>query len=187
MQNEEHTALESIIKLSDEPIEQLSTVIGVFNENVDFYQKMPFIVKPFLKRDLSSLSHLTEKEWLDLLNNIIENFEKIKSTASSIKEINKPIEESSSTNDLASLFKIKSRTRHITKIKNVRAKKENILVNTGTSTLSTLKEKITVNNIKFCPECGHKCQGKKSLTEHIYRTHYNRREEILKAVELYGI
>ena len=155
MQNEEHTALESIIKLSDEPIEQLSTVIGVFNENVDFYQKMPFIVKPFLKRDLSSLSHLTEKEWLDLLNNIIENFEKIKSMASSIKEINKPIEESSSTNDLA------ARAR--------------------------AKDKISVNNIKFCPECGHKCQGKKSLTEHIYHTHYNRREEFWKAVELYDI
>ena len=78
MQNEEHTAIESIIQLSEEPIEQLSTIIGVFNENIDLYQKMPFIVKPLLKRDLSSLSHLNEKEWIDLLNSIMKNFEKIK-------------------------------------------------------------------------------------------------------------
>lgn len=160
MQNEEHTAIESIIQLSDEPIEQLSTIIGVFNENIDLYQKMPFIVKPLLKRDLSSLSHLNEKEWIELLNSIMKNFEKIKSTASSIKKMNESIEESTSTNDLA------ARAR---------------------ATLPTLKQIFFLNDTKFCPECGYKCQGKKSLTEHINRTHYNRREEILKAVELYGI
>lgn len=164
--------LESIISLSDAPLEDLSLVINHIKDHVSYYQNLPSIAKPFLKRDLPSISNLEEQEWLDMLNIIKANLEDIKSAASNIL---------GKSPSLAPENKSMTTVEKITN-KKIKRNKEDKSLSNGILTLQ--EKKIIKGATTYCPECGHKCNGKRGLKVHIYAIHNEIREEMLKTFEL---
>jgi hypothetical protein len=174
--------LESIISLSAAPLVDLSLVIDNIKDHVSYYQNLPTIAKPFLKRDLPSISNLEEQEWLDMLNIIKANLEEINSAASnilgkspSLAPENKPMPKAEK------IKKIKRKKTVFNSVVSLRTKEDKSLSNV----ILTLQEKKIIKGATiYCPECGHKCNGKRGLKVHIYAIHNEIREEMLKTFEL---
>jgi hypothetical protein len=174
--------LESIVSLSSNPIENLSLVINEIQHHVDVYQSTPKIVRPFIKRDIPTISSLNEEEFLDLLKNVKDNLESINKTISKIVR-----NEKSATPKPKS--KVKLQEKKIEEPKETRepkvptpVKKESEApVKDVPAPPKVVSEE---KKIVFCPECGHKCTGKKGLKVHISQVHNEIRDEMLKKYSL---
>ena len=60
--------LDFIIKLSKEPVTEIMSLTDTINEYLQLYEKSFFLHKPFIKRDLISVTNLGEHEMVDFLN-----------------------------------------------------------------------------------------------------------------------
>lgn len=179
IQNDE---LESIISQSVAPLENLSLAIYNIQEHINYYQKLPSIAKPFLKRDIPSISNLDEQEWLDMLHKIKENFENIYSTASNMLGTSPSIApEYESMPTVEIIKKKKLQKLNLDSIISQRKKKtKSPSYDVFPSQENNVPETATI----YCPECGHKCNGNKGLKIHIFRVHNDIRKEMLKTFEL---
>jgi hypothetical protein len=178
----EKSELESIITLSSTPMKDLTTVITHMNKQITFNEETPLIVKPFLKRDIPTITSYDEKEWLTLLTKIKGNFERINSSALKIF-----------TKDLAEIPKRK-KTKQLTKPTGKRPSKRIQITekkmneeDISTSYVPLDEEKKSKNGVVYCPECGHGCQGMKGLRVHIFQIHKQSREEMLQTIKLYNV
>jgi hypothetical protein len=193
--------IKSIIAMSEEPLEDLSSVIRAIDEYIQMYQKTPVIVKPFLKRDIPSITQLGEKEWLKLLTQIRGNLENISKIAANVKDLETPSVSSvevieSTTEQLVKEISTPTVSSFIRKRRrprmNILFASQNNVEDVSTEDVSTededgnsIEEEETKKRTVYCPECGHKCQGKKGLKVHIYKAHKDIREEMLKTLQLY--
>ena len=44
-----------------------------------------------------------------------------------------------------------------------------------------------IRKFLYCPECGHRCKGRRGLKIHTYTSHKDMKEEILETIELYQV
>jgi hypothetical protein len=176
--------LESIASLSSDPLEDLSHVIEQIENYVGVSQTAPSIIKPFLKRDVPTVSSLDEEELLGLLKNIKESFESINKTISSILK-----------DDFAAAPEVKKAPEKKKKSKESRKATDSIQVKKESKVppspekkesevLPSSEKKEAKVSIVYCPECGHKCVGKKGLKVHIFQVHNDIREKMLKKYAL---
>ena len=179
IQNDE---LESIISQSAAPLENLSLAIYNIQEHVNYYQKLPTIAKPFLKRDLPSISNLDEQEWLDLLHKIKENFENIYSTASNMLGKSPSIAPEYKSMPTIEIFKMKKLQKLDSDLILSQRKKKtkSLSYDIFPSQENNVPEKATI----YCPECGQECNGKRGLKTHIFADHNGIRKEMLKTFQL---
>lgn len=180
--NIQEDELESIISLSTAPLENLSVAINNFKDHLDYYEKLPSIAKPFLKRDIPTISNLEEQEWLDMLNKIKENFKNINSMASNmLGKSPTPVPESESIPSVEIIKKNKIPKMNVASILSQRKKDANTPNNDFVDPQQKkIPEKITI----YCPECGQKCNGKRGLRAHIFSVHNDIRKEMLKTFDL---
>ena len=153
------TELESIINLSSAPLKDLSLIIDHIKEQIEIYQTIPTLARPFLKRDIPTLTQLKEKEWLDFLNRIKGNLETINLAA--VNLIKTRSSEHANISEMSSMEPIQT----------IEEKEED------TEALSIAQEETEFQKIVFCPECGHKCNGIVGLKVHIYRVHNENRKK----------
>ena len=180
--NIEKDELESIISLSGAPLANLSLAINNFKDHFDYYQKLPSIAKPFLKRDIPSVSNLDEQEWLDLLNKIKENFENINSMATNMLGKNPsftPEHESKPTVENNRKKKIKK-----LKVNPILSDKKKAAILQSNDISHPQEKKIAEKMTIYCPECGQECNGKRGLKTHIFADHNGIRKEMLKTFQL---
>jgi len=171
--------LDFIIKLSKEPVTELMSLTDTINEYLQLYEKSFFLHKPFIKRDIISVTNLGEQEMVDFLNGIKEKLENISSLALNIKDINK-FSYGTKSEDFKPISKMK---KQIDKIEPKITDQKLILDKKEQKKEAQVEEPII--EFFYCPECGHKCKGQKGLKVHIYRAHGNLKESILKKVEMY--
>ncbi len=177
----ENSELESIIALSSPPMKDLTTIITHLNKQININEKTPLIVKPFLKRDISTITSLDEKEWLTLLNKIKGNLESINSFA--LKIIAKNITETT-TSDKPKQFTKLARKKTP---KGIQLTKKKIGEDISTSHALLHPEKKSQKTRVYCPECGHECQGRKGLKVHIFQVHNQSREQMMQMIKLYDV
>ena len=177
-ENASEDELESIISLSSAPLENLSLALNNIEEHVSFFKKTPALAKPFLKRDIPTISNLEEQEWLDLLNKIKENLKSINITASNMlgKSPSFPPE-----HELMRSHAKKIPKRNLASIQSPRKKEAKL---PSYDILPPQEKKVLETATIYCPECGHKCNGKKGLKVHIFKVHNDIRMEMLKTFEL---
>jgi len=171
--------LEFIIKLSKEPVTEIMSLTDTINEYLQLYEKSFFLHKPFIKRDLISVTNLGEHEMVDFLNGIKEKLENISSLALNIKDPNK-FSYDTKPEEFKSISQIEKPAD-----KPEPQKTDQELILDKKEEIKEVKEEDPIIEFVYCPECGHKCKGQKGLKVHIYRAHDNLKETILKTVELY--
>ena len=164
------TELESIINLSSAPLKDLSLIIDHIKEQIEIFQTIPTLARPFLKRDIPTLTQLKEKEWLDFLNRIKGNLETINLAASNIIKT-----QSSEHADIGEISSMESNQ-------------------TTAEETEEDSEALTIDQIEpefeksvYCPECGQKCNGISGLKVHIYEAHIESIEEMLEIIKEYNL
>lgn len=181
LKDPQNSELKSIIALSSPPIKDLKTVITHLTKQIKINEKTPLIVKPFLKRDIPTITSLDENEWLTLLTKIKGSLESINSTALKIIAKNRAEKPTS------------DKPKNVTKLARKRASKDIqftkkiIRKDTSTSHVPSHPEEKSKKTTVYCPECGHECQGRKGLKVHIFQVHNQSREKMLQAIKLYDV
>jgi hypothetical protein len=189
--NVQENELQTIITMSSAPIEDLKSVINNIREHIQLYQEIPSIAKPFIKRDIPTITNLKEDEWLEFLNGIKENLESINSAASKIIGKNQLTVERPArikrtrSKKSDSLFDFSSFI-HKEKIKQ-KSQESRETTPTRQQASATKEEKKPDEEVVYCPECGQKCKGKKGLKVHVHQSHNDQKKELLKAIKQYNI
>ena len=179
LKDPQNSELKSIIALSSPPIKDLTTVITHLTNQINLNEKTPLIVKPFLKRDIPTITSLDENEWLTLLTKIKGSLESINSTAKKIIAKNKAeMPTSDKPKDLPKLARKKTS-------KDIQSTKKISKKDTSTSHVPSHPEEKSKKTTVYCPECGHECQGRKGLKVHIFQVHNQSREKMLQTIKLY--
>ena len=164
--------------MSKEPVTEIMSLTDKINKYLQLYEKSSFLHKPFIKRDLISVTDLGEQEMVDFLNSIKEKLENISSLALNIRDINQSID--NEPEDFKSVPEIEKQADKLGP-----QKTDQELMLDKKEEIKEVKEEEPIIEFIYCPECGHKCKGKKGLKVHIYRAHKDLKETILKTVELY--
>lgn len=185
MSKEQEPELQSIIELSDETIDHLLSMTNIIQENLQFLRNSPAILKPFMRKDLYSITSLSVEEWLGFLKKLKKSFESIKATAYNLK-YNYKLEDDNLIEGLKQLRKMEPIEEH-EKGKSALEILEKVvpLALEDETLLEIEKGDKPEREFIFCPECGYKCTSKNSLRSHIFNVHKDLKEELLKSVQLY--